>query len=374
MLPGLSHAHLDLCGAPPICLLSSCSFTQVWKKTGFLMLEDYQTHYLDAAHAGDQDAFGQLTEPYRRELFVHCYRMLGSVEDAEDTLQETLLRAWRRLSTLEERASLRAWLYKIATNAALDLIDRRKARIMPSSLAPMTPGDQLPGPSPETGWVEPLPDTLIDDRHAADPEARYEISENITLAFLVALQALPGRQRAVLILRDVLGWNTEETAQILGMTTAAVNSALQRARAAIRQRQVDDLPVSSIEDDLTRSLLSRYVRAWESADTATLISLLREDAALTMPPLPAWYRGREAIRWFLDSYLFAPPNYRPIRLLPVRANGCPAFVVYQPDEVGVFRPVALQVLTITENQIAAIDDFLSFDGSLFRRFDVPSSL
>ena len=338
------------------------------------MLHNSQARTLDAAHAGDQDAFDQLTRPYRRELFVHCYRMLGSVEDAEDTLQETLLRAWRRLSTLEERASLRAWLYKIATRAALDLIARRKARILPGSLAPLTPGEPLPGPSPETVWVEPLPDALIDEHGAANPEARYEVSENVTLAFLVALQALPGRQRAVLILRDVLAWSAEETAQILGMTSAAVNSALQRAHAAIRQRQIEERPVFSAEDDRTRSLLARYVRAWESADTAALISLLREDAALTMPPLPAWYRGRDAIRWFLDSVLFAPPMARPIRLYPIRANASPAFVVYQPDESGVFRPVALQVLTLIDHQIAAIDDFLSFDGSLFKRFDIPSSL
>jgi len=338
------------------------------------MLDPSQTRDFDAAHAGDQDAFAQLTEPYRRELFVHCYRMLGSVEDAEDTLQETLLRAWRRLSTLEDRASLRAWLYKIATHAALDLVDRRKARVLPSSLPPLPPGEPMPGPSPESTWVEPLPDALIDDHHAANPEARYELAENVSLAFLVALQALPGRQRAVLILRDVLAWSAEETAQILSMTSAAVNSALQRAHAAIRQRRVEDRPISSAEDDLTRSLLARYVRAWESADTAALISLLREDVALTMPPLPAWYHGREAVRWFLDSYLFAPPNARPIRLLPTRANGCPAFVVYQPDDSGLFRPVALHVLTIVGGQVAAIDDFLSFDGSLFKRFDVPSSL
>ena len=328
---------------------------------------------LDAARAGDQDAFEQLIAPYRRELRVHCYRMLGSLEDAEDILQETFLRAWRKLSTFEERATLRAWLYKIATNAALDLIESQRTRMMPNAAEPLSPGDPLPQPLPDTYWIEPLPDTLVDDQPSANPEIRYQAAESVTLAFLAALQRLPGRQRAVLILRDVLGWSAKETADILKMSPTAVNSALQRARTTIQQTR-PTRPGVSTPDDLIQPLLARYVKAWETADTGQLIALLREDAFMTMPPLPAWYRGREAIRWFLDSILFMPPMRKPMRLLPTRANGSPSFAIYQPDDTGVFHPVALHVLTIEDGLIAGIDDFLSFDGRLFARFELPTSL
>jgi RNA polymerase sigma-70 factor, ECF subfamily len=337
------------------------------------MLEE-QFINLEAARAGDQDAFEQIAARYRRELHVHCYRMLGSTEDAEDILQETYLRAWRKLSTLEESASLRAWLYKIATNASLDLIERRRIRVLPTESDPLSPGDPLPGPLPDTHWIEPLPDTLIDDQPQANPEIRYQASESVTLAFLAALQHLPGRQRAVLILRDVLGWSAKETADMLDMTSTAANSALQRAHATIQQHRSADQKGVSTPDDLIQSLLARYVKAWETADTGQLIALLREDATMTMPPLPAWYQGRDAIRWFLDSVLFVPPMRRPMKLRATRANNAPAFAIYQPDESGIFRPVALHVLTITNGLIAAIDDFLSFDGKLFARFDLPSSL
>jgi RNA polymerase sigma-70 factor, ECF subfamily len=344
----------------------------ITKRDG-LTLEELRDS-LDAALAGNQDAFEQITAPYRRELYVHCYRMLGSMEDAEDILQETFLRAWRKLSTLVEPASLRAWLYRIATNASLDLIERRRIRIMPDAADPLLPGDALPDALPDTHWIEPLPDALIDDQPSANPEVRYQATESIALAFLAALQYLPGRQRAVLILRDVLGWNAKETADILAMSSVAVNSALQRARATIQQHRPSPQPDASTPDDLIQSLLTRYVQAWETADTGQLIELLREDAYMTMPPLPAWYRGREAIRWFLESMLFTPAMHKPMRLLPTRANGCPAFVVYQPNEGSEYRPVALHVLTIQDGQIAAIDDFLSFDGRLFARFEVPSFL
>ncbi|MFL5734626.1 MAG: RNA polymerase subunit sigma-70, partial [Chloroflexia bacterium] len=275
------------------------------------MIQVDEATRIAAARAGDQEAFGHLTSPYRRELLVHCYRMLGSLEDAEDTLQETLLRAWRRLDSFEGRASLRAWLYRIATNASLDALDKRPRRVMPQAVgAPGGPESPFPGPAQEHVWLEPLPDTLIDEQPAANPEARYEARESVALAFLAALQNLPGRQRAVLILRDVLGWKANEVADLLDMTLAAVNSALQRARATMQHqgRRAEaraGFGVAPTSDEQTASLLARYVEAWEAADAAKLVSLLRQDAMITMPPHFLWYRGRETIQEFLSGYLFS---------------------------------------------------------------------
>ena len=292
---------------------------------------------LEAALAGDQEAFQQLTDPYRRELLVHCYRMLGSFEDAEDMLQETLLRAWRRLDSFAGRASLRAWLYKISTNASLDALDSRRARALPQTAYPSAePGAAFPGPILEPIWIEPLPDALVDERPTANPEARYDALESVTLAFLAALQNLPGRQRAVLILRDALGWSAAEAAETLDMTEAAVNSALQRARAGLQQPDGGLRPRAAgrADDDLTASLLARYVAAWEMADAPALVALLREDIVLTMPPLPVWYQGRAAIQWFLEAQLFSGQAAGRFRLAAARANGCPAFAVYQADDCG----------------------------------------
>jgi RNA polymerase sigma-70 factor (ECF subfamily) len=343
------------------------------------MIEVDEATRLAAARAGDQDAFEHLTGPYQRELLVHCYRMLGSLEDAEDTLQETLLRAWRRLDSFEGRASLRAWLYKIATNASLDALDRRPRRVMPQAMRPPAgPDDAFPGPAQEHVWLEPLPDALIDERPVTNPEARYEARESVAIAFLAALQNLPGRQRAVLILRDVLGWKAGEAADLLSMTVAAVNSALQRARTTMqdysrsaRQEAHVEVVVTPPVDSQTASLLARYVEAWEAADAATLVSLLREDAVITMPPLFLWYRGREAIKSFLDTYLFRGGAGGRFRLVPTRANGVPAFAVYQPDETGRYGPAALQLLTIEDGRIAEINDFLVSDDKLFSRFGLP---
>lgn len=330
-----------------------------------------------AARTGDENAFQRLTDPYRRELLVHCYRLLGSLEDAEDILQETLLRAWRRLDSFEGRASLRAWLYKIATNASLDALDSRRRRVMPTtSHAPASPGDPFPQTGREFLWLEPLPDALIDERTTFNPEARYEARESVTLAFLVALQHLPGRQRAVLILRDVLGWKANEVAELLDTTTPAVNSALQRARLTMKQQGSDRITTvdAPFSDAQMASLLTRYVAAWEETDSAALVALLHEDAVMTMPPLPLWYQGRTAIRWFLDTHLFGSQPAGRFRLLTTRANGSPAFAVYHLQEGGAYRLEAIQVLTVAGGLVTAIDDFISQDDRPFPRFDLPSSI
>src|SRR6188474_522858 len=233
-----------------------------------------ETTYLNAARAGDQEAFAQLIEPYRKQILVHCYRILGSLEDAEDMLQETLVRVWKRLDSFEGRSSLRAWLYKIATNAALDALDSRRVRGLPKELyARGDPTLPLPAPVHEVTWVEPLPDEWIDGQPDIYPEARYEVRESITLAFIAALQKLPGRQRAVLLLCDVMGWSSAEAAQILDMTTAAVNSALQRARETMKQPLERKTRPAGLNDQLS-ALLARYVHAWETADSAALIAVL----------------------------------------------------------------------------------------------------
>jgi len=328
---------------------------------------------LEKARRGDQQAFEQLIEPYRHELLVHSYRFLGSFDDAEDVLQETLLRAWRRLDSFEGRSTFRAWLYKIATNASLDALDSRHRRAMSRELYPQgDPLAPLPQPVRSVGWVEPFPDSLIDRQPAIYPEARYEVRESITLAFVAALQHLPGRQRAVLLLRDVLGWNTNEIAEILTMTPAAVNSVLQRARINIQQHwDRRELQRAALSDDLKASLLNRYIAAWEAADASALVALLREDAALTMPPFPVWFGGRQDIQTFLDDNLFKSLSGTHLRLKATRANGCLALAVYNSDPAGIYHPAALHVLSIENGLIREINDFLSFDDQLFSRFGLP---
>jgi RNA polymerase sigma-70 factor (ECF subfamily) len=327
-----------------------------------------ETAHLNAARTGDQEAFAQLIEPYRKQILVHCYRILGSFEDAEDILQETLLRVWKRLDSFEGRSSLRAWLYKISTNAALDALDSRRVRGLPRELyARGDPARPLPPPSQEINWVEPLPDEWIDGQPDIYPEARYEVRESITLAFIAALQKLPGRQRAALLLCDVMGWSSNEAAEILDMTTAAVNSALQRARETMKQPLERKTRPSRLNEQLS-ALLASYVAAWETADSAALIAVLREDVALTMPPLPVWFGGRADIQTFLDGFLFRSMDPFKVRLEALRANGSPAFAVYQMDKEGVFRAAAIHILTVENGQIAEINDYLTFDGQLFSRF------
>jgi len=329
-----------------------------------------QPQYLESAQAGNQEAFARLIEPYSNELLTHCYRILGSFEDAEDMLQETLVRAWKRLDTLQEHSALRAWLYKIATNICLDVLDTRKRRGLPKELyARGDPSQPLPLPLKDVTWVEPLPDEMIDGQPDIYPEARYEIRESITLAFVAALQHLPGRQRAVLLLRDVMGWDANEAAQTLDMTVASVNSALQRARETMKK--TGHKPTSIHLDEQLSSLLTRYVAAWEAADSAALVETLREDVALTMPPIPIWFSGRADVKIFLDDYLFKSADQFRVRLEAVRANGSPAFAVYQMDSSGIYRAAALHILTIADGAICEINDYLTFDGMLFSKFGLP---
>jgi len=332
---------------------------------------------LPALRAGDEQAFQRLTDRYRRELLVHCYRMLGSFHDAEDVLQETLLRAWRGLESFEGRSALRPWLYRIATNACLDAIASRRRRALPNATNPAAEaGVPLPGSTAEALWIEPIRDNLVDLRPAVNPEAHYDARESVTLAFLATLQTLPGRQRAALILRDVLGWRATEVADLLETSVAAVNSAVRRARVSMRAYQADrkSADASAADSEQTAALLSRYVDAWHAADAAGLVALLREDALITMPPLPLWYRGRAAIRWFFETQLFGGEAVGRFRLVATAANGSPAFATYRGDESGIYRLGALQVLTIAAGQVAEIHDFLAVSAQPYAGFDLPPAL
>lgn len=315
--------------------------------------------------------FQEMTDPYRHELMVHAYRILGSLEDAEDAVQETLLRAWRRLDTLKVQASLRAWLYKITTHVCLDMLDHRKARLLPTvDYASAEPDELLPAAIQEPIWLEPLPEGFLSEL-PNNPEARYEVRESVTLAFLTVLQVLPGRQRVILILRDVLGWKAQEVADLLNLTVVAVNSALQRARATLKSRAYEPQSQSLAPDSRTLTLLQRYLEAWEAADSHRLIAVLREDAILTMPPFPVWYQGHGAIQGFLERHLFTASAAGRFRLVATRANHAPAFALYERDANDVYRPGGLHVLTLARGQIARIDDFLVNDNRLFSQFGLP---
>ena len=330
-----------------------------------------ESKLLEEARAGNQQAFEELTEPYRREILAHCYRILGSLEDAEDMSQETFVRVWKRLDSFEGRSSLRAWFYKIATNTCLDALDSRRVRGLPRELyAQADPKNPLPPPTKEMIWIEPFPDAMIDRQPNIYPEARYDVRESITLAFIAALQKLPGRQRAALLLCDVMGWSSAEAAEILDMTTAAINSALQRARETLKQPAERKTRPSRLNEQLS-SLLAKYVAAWEAADSAALVAVLREDVALTMPPIPVWYGGRVDVKAFLDGYLFQGPQGRRLKLTPAQVNGSPSFVAYGMDGSGIYRAEALHILTIENGEISEINDYLSFDGKLFSKLGIP---
>jgi len=331
---------------------------------------------LAAARHGDSEAFKSLTEPYRYELLTHCYRMLGSVEDAEDQLQETLLRAWRRLETYAGRASFRAWLYKIATNACLDALEHRSRRILPlEPSAPAHPFEPNSIPAEESAWIQPFPEEWLAPT-SANPEAQYDAYESISLAFLVALQVLPPRQRAVLILSDVLGWSMNEIADNVGASLASVTSLLHRARTTMKQRNRSgrrDSTRVGIPDVQTRQLLERYVRAWESADIDGIISLLTDDAAFPMPPLPLWIQGKGAIRSQLQEQIFSGEAHGRWKLIPLRANGQPGFAFYRIDENDQnYHPFALQVLSLEEGLVSGAITF-GFPA-LFRFFNLPDIL
>src|SRR3954469_12013606 len=303
---------------------------------------------LEAARGGDQDAFGRLGEPHSGELHAHCYRMLGSVHDAEDAIQEALLRAWRGLPRFEGRSSLRSWLYTIATNTCLNAIERRPKRVLPIDYGPATDPHVGPGePLVESGWIEPYPDENLGlEDGLAGPDARYEQREAIELAFIAALQHLPANQRAVLILREVLGFSAREVAETLDTTVASANSALQRARASIDERvpeQSQQQTMRALGDDGVNQIVEGYVDAWQRGDIEAVVAMLSDEATFSMPPLASWFGpGRAAIAEFLARYpLNGTWKWRHIR---TRANGQEALAYYSwDDDEAAFIPFALNV-------------------------------
>ncbi len=309
---------------------------------------------LAAARGGDERAFARLTSPYRRELQVHCYRMLSSVDDAEDVVQETMLRAWRRLATFEGRTSLRRWLYTIATNACLNLLERQPRLVL------LPTGEAAEQPAlARIHWLEPCPDTLLPDRSQSDPQARLDLRESVALAFLAAIQHLPARQRAMLLLFDVLGWSVAEVAELLDTSTAAVNSGLQRARAKL---ETQPAPRPSEEEE--RALVERFIEAWDRVDIQGLVELLREDAVMAMPPEPVWFEGRDAVGEFFAT-VPAEGDLSRITLVPTRANLRPALAAYFDGEA-----YGLMVFEIGDGAIAEIVGFADA-ARLYGRFGLP---
>ena len=330
---------------------------------------------LEAAMRGDERAFEDLIAPYRSELHAHCYRMLGSLHDAEDALQEGLLRSWRGLARFEGRSSLRSWLYRIATNSCLRIIERRQTRLLPTAYGPAAdPQGPFGEPPAESTWIEPLPDVVagIPDGRAG-PEARYEQRESVELAFVAALQYLPARQRAVLLLRDVLGFAPAEIAEALSTSPAAVSSALQRAHKAIGERlpeRSQQATLRALGDERLRRVVSSYADAWECGDIDAILDMLAQDAAFAMPPRAAWFRGREAIGAFLARAPFALG--RRWRLVETSAGGQPAFGTYLWDGQR-WAAHAIDVLTLSED--GRIDEVIAFiDASVFGRFGLPDEL
>jgi RNA polymerase sigma-70 factor (ECF subfamily) len=328
---------------------------------------------LEAAQRGDQSAFARLIAPYERELRAHCYRMSGSLHDADDLLQESLLRAWRGLPKFEGRSALRTWLYKVTTSACLDALEKRAPRTLPMDLGPPVGANESIGPPrPEPIWIEPCPRELYESDDAPSPEASYARRQSVALAFMAALQLLPARQRAVVILRDVLGWQASECAALLDASVAAINSAHQRARETLATR-ADGFDRAPRADAATAALLSRYVRAWELADVGALVALLHEDATLAMPPLPQWLAGAPAIGASIEAMVFAPAGPNGFRLVAVEANGQPAFAAYERDrERGGWRAAGVHVIDVRGDRIAGIVAFL--DSGLFGAFGLPPGL
>jgi RNA polymerase sigma-70 factor, ECF subfamily len=315
------------------------------------------------------DDFTRDADPFRAELLAYCYRMLGSADDAEDLVQETYLRAWRSYDGFEGRSSLRTWLYRIATNACLTAIERHGRRPLPSGLgAPLdAPHGQVPAQADDVPWLTPLPHALLGGA-ADDPAVIAARRDSLRLALVAAWQVLPARQRAVLILRDVLDWPAAEVAGLLGMTTTAVNSALRRARARLAEVAPAETEVGPASGQSVRELIDRYLAAFERADVAELARLLSEDAVLEMPPVPAWFSGRDnVIGFFARTVLTEPGLYKMVR---TAANGQPALAAYRRADDGRFEAHAIQVLTLAAGRIGRIDTFL--DAALFARFGLPA--
>jgi RNA polymerase sigma-70 factor (ECF subfamily) len=327
---------------------------------------------ISRARAGDGDAFRELTEPHRRELQVHCYRMLGSFQDAEDALQDTLLAAWQGFGGFQERASLRTWLYRIATNRCLNA--RRSASRRPAKEWDI-PNVQPPEPTRlgEVAWLEPFPDALLEAANnlPLGPEARYEQTESISLAFVTALQVLPPRQLAVLILRDVLGFHASEVAGMLDSTVESVKSALKRAHASLRRRwpTTDDRePPPAAGSPAEDAIVAKFIRAWESADLGALVALLTDDVFMSMPPMPFEYDGRDVVAGFCACLFGAG---RRTDLVPTRANGQPAFGTYLRAPGGISHGTGLYVLTLSGTRICAMT---RFENSVLPSFGLPRSM
>jgi RNA polymerase sigma-70 factor (TIGR02960 family) len=336
--------------------------------TGMVVTADLITR----AQAGDGDAFRELTEPHRRELQVHCYRMLGSFQDAEDALQDTLLAAWQGLGGFEGRASLRTWLYRIATNRCLNA--RRSASRRPAKEWDV-PGVEPPEPTRlgEVVWLEPFPDALLEGAIGVPlgPDTRYEQTESISLAFVTALQVLPPRQVAVLILRDVLGFHANEVADMLDSSVESVNSALKRARASLERRwppAADREPPPGPDSRSEDATVSKFVRAWESADLDALVALLTDDVFISMPPMPFEYQGRDVVARFCASIFGSGRRFELVR---TRANGQPAFGAYLCAPDTTCHGVGLYVLTLTGDRICAMT---RFENSALPWFGLPRSL
>jgi RNA polymerase sigma-70 factor (ECF subfamily) len=330
---------------------------------------------LEAARSGNQDAFARMIEPYHAQLRAHCYRMLGSIPDADDALQETLLRAWRSLPRFQGRSSLKAWLYAIATNASLRAIERRPKRVLPIDYAPAAdPRRPRADPVNDPIWLDPYPDAGLGLQAVAGPEALYEQRESVELAFIAALHHLPPRQRAVLILRDVLGFSARETAAMLDATPVSIDSALQRAHKSIDQRlpsQAQQQTLRLLGDDELGRLVERYVAAWERNDVDALVTMLAHDARIAMPPRPSWYRGREQVAAFLRHYVLTSRTRW--RLVRTSTNGQPAAAAYLwVEQAGAFMPEGLHVLTLRGREIEEIMGFRS--PAVFPSFGLPESI
>jgi RNA polymerase sigma-70 factor (ECF subfamily) len=330
-----------------------------------------QTALVLAAQAGDQMAFETLVGAYRRELLVHCYRMLGSLQDAEDLVQDTLLRAWEKRATLNSPDAYRAWLYRIATNLCLNTLSRAPRRSLPPETHPVSDPSSPPPPRlREPIWLEPCPDELLAEP-GADPQDLALQHERTSLAFLVALQRLTSAQRAILLLREVLEWPASEVAEWLNLSVPAVNSGLQRARRTLQLRKVLPGITAAPPNPQLQSLLDRYVALWEQADIPGLVGLLREDASISMPPFPIWFQGQAAITTVLATSIFTPG--RNFRLLPTRANGSPALGLYRREAgADVYQLFGLMVLGVVDEQIGSLVAFL--EPSSLSPFALPLTL
>ena len=317
------------------------------------------------------EEFTRLTDPFRPELLAHCYRMLGSVHDAEDQVQETMIRAWRFYGEFEGRASLRTWPYRIATNACLRALENNGRRPLPSGLGGPSeyPEAPLATARPEVPWLQPIPDALV-SAGPADPAEVVASRHSVRLALIAALQYLPARQRAVLILRDVLRWRAAEVADLLGTTTTAVNRLLQRARTRLEQAALVQDEIREPADPADRDLLDRYAAAFQNADIPAVMRLLREDAVFEMPPEVTWFTGRELIGRFLQTQVLSEPGR--FQMIPTAANGQPALAAYLRDHDGVYRAHSICVLTIAGSRVARVTSFN--DPSLFGAFGLPQTV